>query len=253
MTAFSANLGFLWTDLSLPEAIRAAKAAGFQAVECHWPFDTPSGDVNAALSETGLAMLGLNTRRGNVEAGDFGICAVPGREDEARAVITEAIDYAKAIGAGAVHVMAGKCEGPEAHATFVAALRFAAEQAGEGITILLEPINRHDAPGYFLKTTDQAVAIINEIGAPNIKLMFDCYHTGRTEGDVITRFETLKPYIGHVQIAAVPDRGAPDHGELYYPAVLAAVDASGWTVPVGAEYKPAGPTGESLSWMDAYR
>ncbi len=84
MTQFSANLGFLWSDLQLPGAIRAAAKAGFAAVECHWPYDVPPGDVRAALDETGLDMLGLNARRGDVAAGDRGLTAIPGREDEAR-------------------------------------------------------------------------------------------------------------------------------------------------------------------------
>ena len=74
---FSANLGFLWADRSLPDAIRAAKAAGFDAVECHWPYDTPATDTRAALQETGLAMLGLNTHRGNTAIGENGLAALP--------------------------------------------------------------------------------------------------------------------------------------------------------------------------------
>jgi hydroxypyruvate isomerase len=70
---FSANLGFLWADRSLPEAIRAAKAAGFDAVECHWPYAVPAADVKAALDETGLTMIGLNTSRGDTAAGENGL------------------------------------------------------------------------------------------------------------------------------------------------------------------------------------
>jgi 2-dehydrotetronate isomerase len=102
---FSANLGFLWADLRLPDAIRAAKAAGFDAVECHWPYDVAAAEVKAALDETGLPMLGLNTRRGNVAAGENGLCALPRREGDARVVIDEALAYARATGTRAVHVM----------------------------------------------------------------------------------------------------------------------------------------------------
>ena len=111
---FSANLGFLWADRPLPDAIRAAKAAGFDAVECHWPYDAMPGDVEAALAETGLPMLGLNTRRGNVGIGENGLAALPGRETDAQAAIVEALAYAKAIGTSAVHVMAGNSSGPRA-------------------------------------------------------------------------------------------------------------------------------------------
>lgn len=250
MPTFSANLGFLWTERSLPDAIRAAAAAGFDAVECHWPYDTPSADVVAALEETGLPMVGLNTPRGDVAAGDNGLAALPGREDEARQAITEALDYATAIDCQAVHVMAGMAEGSQAFDTFVSNLAFAAEKAGpSGTTILIEPLNGHDAPGYFLSNTTQATAVIDAVGTPNVKLMFDCYHVGRTEGDVVQAFAECLPIIGHVQFAAVPDRGAPDHGDVDYTEVFGVIDELGWAHPLGAEYRPGGDTDASLGWL----
>ncbi|WP_439136919.1 hydroxypyruvate isomerase family protein [Roseicyclus sp.] len=250
MTRFSANLGFLWTDRALPDAIRAAHTAGFDAVECHWPYDIATGDVAAALTETGLAMLGLNTRRGDVATGENGLAALPGREDEARAAIDEALDYATAIGAGAVHVMAGKAEGERAHRTFLDNLHYACTHAARrGQMILIEPLNPHDAPGYFLNTTAQAAALIAQIDSPALRLMFDCYHVGRTEGDVIARLRALWPIIGHIQFAAVPDRGAPDHGDLDYRAIFAEIAAHAWDKPLGAEYRPIGKTEDSLGWM----
>lgn len=254
MTKFSANLGFLWADLSLPEAIHAAKAAGFDAVECHWPYDTPSDDVRAALEDTGLPMLGLNTRRGDVDAGENGLAALPDREVEAQSAIMEALSYAKDISARAVHVMAGFAEGKDAHTQFVRNLRMASDAAERlGIDVLIEPLNRHDAPGYFLRTTDQARDIIFEVGAPNLGLMFDCYHVGRTEGDLITRMHDLRPIIKHIQFASVPDRGTPDHGEIDYREVFCEIETLGWSTPLGAEYKPMVPTSQTLGWMQSFR
>ena len=146
--------------------------------------------------------------------------------------------------------MAGKAEGDSARGVFVERLRMAAQLAAAyGMTILIEPLNRHDAPGYFLRTTDQARSVIADVRAPNVKLMFDCYHVGRTEGDVTTRQRDLLPIIGHIQFASVPDRGAPDRGELNYRAVFSAIDDLGWSRPIGAEYRPAGDTDATLEWM----
>lgn len=250
MPDFSANLGFLWTDKPLPEAIRAAHAAGFVAVECHWPYETDPEKVRAALDETGLPMLGLNTLRGDIVAGENGLTALPGREVEARAAIDQALSYADAIGATSVHVMAGNTIDTAAHATFIDNLIYACIKAGEkDITILIEPLNRNDAPDYFLRTTDQAVAVMNEVNASNLRLMFDCYHVGRNEGDVVTRFKALQSVIGHIQFASVPTRGAPDQGEINYAFVFREIDASGWVKPLGAEYKPGGSTEATLGWM----
>ena len=254
MLRFSANLGFLWQELSLPDAIRAAKAAGFAAVECHFPYDTPAETVRQALTETGLRMLGLNTTRGRVETGDNGLAAVPGREDEARRSIDQAIDYAAAIGAQNIHVMAGKSKGEEAHDTFIANLRHACERAGKvGATILIEPLNHRDAPGYFLQTTDQALDIISAVGAQNIKLMFDCYHVQIMQGDLTHRLQAHLDAIGHIQIAAVPDRREPDHGEIDYGYILRFIEKLGYDRPIGAEYRPATTTEGGLSWLQAYR
>lgn len=250
---FSANLGFLWNDRSLPEAIRAAKAAGFDAVECHWPYDFPAADVKAALDETGLAMLGLNTRRGNPGAGDNGLSAIPGREAEAREAIDEAIAYAVAIGTPKIHVMAGFAGGAAAQATFVDNLRYACTQAAShGISILIEPLNKYDAPGYFLTTTAQAMEIIEMVDAANLQLMFDCYHVQLMEGDLSHKLRDLLPMVGHIQFASVPDRGAPDHGEINYRMVFSAIEALGWSAPVGAEYKPGGDTDATLGWLSDF-
>jgi 2-dehydrotetronate isomerase len=247
---FSANLGFLWADLPLPQGIRAAKAAGFAAVECHWPYDVPAETVSQALTETGLAMVGINTRRG--EAGAFGLAAVPGRWENAKAHIDEALAYAAAIDASNVHVMAGKAAGPEAEHCFVSALNYACQNAGPRQTILIEPLNQYDAPDYFLSSTNHAMRLIDAVASPKLKLMFDCYHVQITEGDVCRRFSKLLPHIGHVQIAAVPDRGPPDHGELDYAYVLQHIKNSGYAGVIGAEYRPTGETAASLGWLRAH-
>lgn len=254
MTEFSANLGFLWTELPLPDAIRAAKKAGFDAVECHWPYDTPAGTVSDALAETGLTMLGLNTVRGDVAGGENGLSALPDRESDARAAIDQAIEYAVAIGTPNIHVMAGFAEGESSHETFVGNLHYALTNAGpHGITILIEPLNHYDAPNYFLRTSGQAREIIEEVGASHLKLMFDCYHIQIMEGDISRRLKSLQPMIGHIQIASVPDRAEPDTGELDYRHVLKVLEEIGYSAPVGAEYKPRSTTDEGLGWMARLR
>ncbi|TDX32458.1 hydroxypyruvate isomerase family protein [Rhodovulum visakhapatnamense] len=247
---FSANLGFLWRELALPDAIRAAAASGFSAVECHWPYDTPRAAIRAALDETGLPMLALNTRPGDRDAGEFGLCALPGREHEARAAIDQSIAWAAALGVPQIHAMAGCARGPEAEAALAAALAYAClEAAPYGIGILIEPINPHDVPGYALASTAEAVAMIDRVAAPNLRLMFDCYHVQRAEGDVSARLQALMPLIGHVQVASVPDRGPPDHGELDYAHVFALLDRPGHAAPVGAEYRPlVRPATVSAGW-----
>jgi len=255
MPRFSANLGFLWPDRLLLDRIDAAARAGFRAIELHWPYDTPAQAVADACARNNLALLGLNTAVGDATAGEFGLGALPGRESDFRSAFDQAADYARAAGAKAIHVMAGVVppdSRADAERTFVSNLRTAAERAGD-LTLLLEPINRRDKPGYFYSTVGEAAAIIDRVGAANLRIMFDVYHVAIGEGDVLTRLARYLPLIGHVQIAAVPSRAEPDEGEIAYRAIFEALDTLGYDGWVGCEYRPRGDTDAGLRWLDALR
>lgn len=250
----SANLGFLWTELGLPDAIRASSRAGFDAVECHFPYAEDPGAVCAALEEADLPMLGLNTVRGDLDAGDFGLAALPDRTAEAREAIDQAIAYAAKIGAQNVHVMAGKAEGAQARLAYSDNLAYSADRAGEfGIGILIEPINTRDIPGYHLSLVEDGAEVIAALGRPNLSLMLDCYHTQIMQGDLIRRIETHLPVIGHLQIAAVPNRAEPDTGEIAFDRLIPAVEALGYDGFWGAEYRPAGTTEDGLGWLASFK
>jgi hydroxypyruvate isomerase len=254
MLRFSANLGFLFTNLPLPDAIRAAAEAGFDAVECHFPYNTAPAEVADALAQTGLPMLALNTAPG-ARDGDFGLAALPGREPEARAEILRAVAYASATGTRAVHVLAGITDAPEALAVFADNLAFACDAAApHGLTILIEPLNTRDVPRYALHHADQAEEIIAALGRDNLRMMFDCYHMQITGGDLLARFTRLRPIIGHVQFASVPARAEPDRGEVDYRWVLAQMAQAGWNSPFGAEYRPStAHMADSLGWLARWR
>lgn len=250
---FSANLGFLWAGLAMPAAISRAVQHGFAAVEAHWPYDEDPAAVKAALAAAGIPLLSVNTPRGNAGAGEFGLFAVPGRSADALAGFAVALDFAVKTGARMIHAMAGKAEGPAAAAAFAANLREAAQQAApHGVKLLIEPINRRDVPGYFLSGLDQAAAVVEAVGAANIAIMFDCYHMQISGGDLAARFRAHLPMIGHVQFAAVPDRGEPDRGEVDYRWLLPELRAAGYQGFFGAEYRPRGKIEAGLAWLDAF-
>ena len=250
---FSANLGFLWAGLPMPEAIARAANAGFAAVEAHWPYSEDPAAVKAALEAAGLPLLGVNTLPGDRAAGEFGLFALPGRGEDAMASFEPALDFAVATGARMIHAMAGKAEGPAAMTTLVANLREATRRAApHGIKVLIEPINQRDAPGYFLSDLDQAAAIVETVGADNLAILFDCYHMQISGGDLLSRFRSHLPMIGHVQFAAVPDRGEPDRGEVDYRWMLPELQAAGYQGFFGAEYRPRGDIEAGFGWLDAY-
>ena len=251
MPSFSANLGFLWPNSSLAEAILAAHRSGFDAVECHFPYDEPVDEVCQALEDTGLPMLGLNTIRGSLNAG---LAALPDQVSDARRAIDQAFEYGASIGSRNVHVMAGAISGQEATSTYLDNLRYASDVAEKyNMSVLIEPLNPFDMPGYFLRDTGHACELLETLELANVKLMFDIYHVGRTEGQVIERFNSCLPLIGHVQFASIPDRGPPGHGEIDFDSIFNAIDHSSWRQPLGAEYKVSGSTEDTLGWMRPYK
>lgn len=252
MTRLSANLGFLWPELELLDAIRAAHRSGFEAIEVHWPYITQALEVALVLEELGMPLICLNTVGGDLTSGEFGLTALPGREDDARIAIDKAFAYALDVSARHVHVLAGKAEGDKATETFVSNLAYASSRGREfDIGVLIEPISQQTQPGYFLSHVDQAADIIDRVGEANVKILFDCFHVELTDGDLLARVEANLDRIGHIQIAAVPDRAEPDHGDVDYPTLLRQIDELGYHGFVGAEYRPAGSTDEGLGWMAA--
>lgn len=255
MPRFSANLGFLWPDRPLFERIEAAAHAGFRAIELHYPYDVPAAEVKAACRKRGLKLLGINTQIGPGPSGHRGYAAVPGYEAAFRQLAEQAIAYAAEAGGTAVHLMAGNVP-QEKHAegfeTLVSNLKWAAPRAAEaGLTILIEPINPRDMPGYFYSTVEEGVAAVDAVGAPNVKLMFDAYHVGVAQGDIITRLRKFYPKVGHVQIAAVPSRAEPDEGEIHFPAIFKVLDELGYDGWIAAEYRPRAATDAGMGWVRA--
>ena len=248
---FSANLGFLWPGRPILERIDAAAAAGFKAIELHWPYDTPAGEVRSRCERHRLKLLGINTVRG--KPGENGLGALAGREAEFQAAVDQSIAYCVEAGGTAIHCMAGFVPAQarkEAGRIFVKNLREASDKAAPyGLMLFLEALNPRDAPDYFYSTQAEAARILEEVGRPNVKLMFDVYHVGVSEGDVLRKLAHFMPVIGHVQVAAVPSRAEPDEGEIDYRTVLAELDKLGYDGWVGAEYKPRADTDDGLGWM----
>jgi hydroxypyruvate isomerase len=252
MPRFAANLGYLFTERPLIERFGAAAAAGFQAVELQFPYDVAPSAVKAELTRHRLTQLGVNTPAGP----EFGLAALPGRERDFDAAFNRALDYVVAIGGTAIHCMAGCVpvnERPAAETVFIKNLARAAEEATKkDITLLIEPINPRDRPGYFLNRVEHAADIVKKVGSPNLRIQFDFYHAQIVGGDLIKRLEAHFPFVDHVQIAAVPSRQEPDEGEVNYPEIFAALDRLGYEGWIGCEYRPRARTEDGLGWARPY-
>ncbi len=262
MPRFAANISTMFTEHALVDRVAAAAAAGFQAVECQFPYEVPVRDMKAVLDAAGIPLVLINTPPGDFEAGERGLAALPGREAAFRTAMANALDYAEAVGCRKIHVMAGVLpEGitrDDGFALFEQNLRYATSEAGGRPIdmLLIEPINTRDIPGYLLNRPEEArgliEAVAGPVGAADLRLQYDFYHTQIMRGDVAKGLEEFWPLIGHVQFAGVPERQEPDIGELNHPYLFDCLDRLGYDGWVGAEYFPTGRTEDGLSWAAAY-
>jgi hydroxypyruvate isomerase len=257
MPRFSANLGFLFNEVPFLERFGEAAHAGFRAVEFPFAYDVQVKDIAAVAERHKLDIVLINAPPGDWTAGERGLASLDGREHDFAAGLVTAFRYTHALRCPRLHVMAGTID-PEAgrveraqrRRTYVRNLRFACQEAqSHGVTILIEPINLRDVPGYFLTTQAEAHAIREEIGLPNLKVQMDLYHAQIVEGDLSEKIRRWLPHIGHFQIAGVPGRHEPDSGEVNYSHLFRLLDELKYTGFVGCEYRPERGTVEGLAWM----
>jgi hydroxypyruvate isomerase len=254
MPKFAANLTMLFTELPFLDRFAAARKAGFGAVEYLFPYDYAPQDLSARLKEHELKQVLHNLPAGDWAAGERGIACHPDRVDEFRAGVQRAITYAHALDCPQLNCLVGKLPAgvtpAQAHATLVGNLRHASDALqAEGIRLLIEPINTYDIPGFFLTRTDQALALIDEVGSDNLFVQYDIYHAQRTEGELAATLQRHLSRIAHVQVADNPGRNEPGTGEINYEFLFGHLDRIGYAGWVGCEYKPASTTAAGLSWL----
>jgi hydroxypyruvate isomerase len=250
---FAANLSMMFQEVTFLDRFAAAAAAGFPAVEYLFPYEVPAAQIGKQLAQHGLKQALFNLPPGDWGAGERGLAALPGREAEFIAGAKRALEYALATSCKRVHAMAGlwpsDLDRSNGEAVYVANLRRAADLlAPHGITLLIEPINLRDMPGYFLNTTGQALAILDRVERDNVKLQLDLYHCQIMEGDLAVHIRRLFGRYAHVQIAGVPERHEPDRGEVNYAYLLDLLDELRYDGWVGCEYRPANGTLAGLRW-----
>lgn len=254
MPRFAANLSMLFTEVPFLDRFERAAHAGFEAVEFLFPYAHTAQEIKQRLDATGLRIVLHNLPAGDWDAGERGIACHPDRVEEFRDGVECAIGYAQALGVPQLNCLAGKApagvDAATLRSTFVGNLRHAAARLSDaGLRLLIEPINPFDIPGFYLNRTDEALAILDEVGAPNAFVQYDIYHAQRTEGELAATLQKHLPRIAHVQLADNPGRNEPGTGEINYPHLFAHLDRIGYQGWVGCEYKPAQSTEAGLGWL----
>ena len=253
MPRFDANLTMLYTELDFMDRFAAAASDGFRGVEFLFPYAFDKARLAERLRAANLEQILFNLPAGDWAAGERGLACHPDRTDEFREGVSAAIRYAEALACTRVNCLAGKVPAGVSHETarrtFVANLRFAATALeAAGVTLLIEPVNTYDIPGFFLSGTARALEIIEDVGSRNLKLQYDVYHMQRTEGELAATLTKHLASIAHIQIADNPGRHEPGTGEINYPFLFEHVERSGYAGWIGCEYIPLAKTSEGLGW-----
>lgn len=256
MLKFTANTSQLYLEHSFLDRFAAAAADGFTGIEYRGPYEYPKEAIAERLAETGLVQALFNLPAGDWAAGERGIACLPGRQDEFRAGLDLAIDYAQALGCERLNCLAGLAPAGQRHedleAILVENLRYAAGRLGPlGIKLQLEALNTKDLPDCLVSNTDQFERIFAQVGSPNLFLQYDFYHMQIMQGDLMATFERLRHQISHVQIAGNPGRHEPDVGEINYGFIFAELERLGYDGWVGCEYVPRTTTSAGLGWLRA--
>jgi hydroxypyruvate isomerase len=254
MVRYSANLTMLFNEVPFLERFERAAAAGFHAVEFLFAHNVDQGGVARELERHGLELVLFDPEGGDFPAGDRGYLCDPGRRERLMKTVDDAIATARRLGCRRLNVLAGnRVEGvgdAELRRTVVENLRAAAPRArAAGITLLIEALNTWESPRYFLDRSRLGLEIVREVGEPNVRFQYDCYHMQRMEGQLIETLTANLEWIGHVQIADVPGRHEPGTGEINYTNVLGALEGAGYDGYVGLEYRPSAKTEDSLAWL----
>lgn len=250
MPNFAANVSHLFTDVPFLQRFQAAADCGFRGVECLFPYAEPAEVVGDAVAMAGVKMALFNAPPGDFAAGERGIAALPGRQQEFRDSFEVAMNYAELLDCQNIHVLAGVVSEDawdEALEVYFGNLAVASEMAAEeDITVLIEPIVME---GYLLTRPDDAVQTVTEVGAKNVKILYDIYQAQLGQGGITDFLDTHLDKVGHIQIAGAPGRHEPDRqGELNWPYIFDLLDAHGYDGWVGCEYVPRGDTRQGLGW-----
>jgi hydroxypyruvate isomerase len=257
MPKLAANLTMLFGEVDFLERFGAAADAGFRGVEFLFPYAHDAQVLKQRLRDHKLVQVLHNLPAGNWAGGERGIACLPGREDEFKAGVAQAIAYANALECDRVNCLAGVLppgvDPSTARETLVRNLKYAAPLLkAAGIKLLIEPINTRDVPGFFLSGTRQAIEIIEAVESDNLWLQYDLYHMQIMEPPVAATIERELPRIAHMQLADVPGRHEPGTGEMDYPSLLSLIDRLGYTGWIGCEYVPTAKTVDGLAWAAPY-
>ena len=250
MTRYSACIEWLFEKEApvFADRIRAAKAAGLSGIEFWGATSKDLDAVRAALDETGLAIAGIL-------AEPMSQLTDPATHPAFLEGVRASLQNALKLGARAMIVTTGDerhdVSREVQHAAIVKVLKDAADIVkGSGVVLALEPLNdRVDHQGYYLTSTVEGLDIVDEVDRPEVRLLYDVYHSAMMGEHTEDVLEGRVDRVVHVHLADTQGRGEPGSGTMDWRARLDWLADHGYYGFVGLEYRPSGSTEDSLSFM----
>ena len=254
MVKLSACIDILYRNLDFYDRFKAAKDSGLDAAE-FWGFaGRDLGRVREECDKNGLTLAACCVS-GTGEAADrFNqkkLLYRAGIEDFLD-VTRQTVEAAKILNCKTFIDTVGQERNDatryEQHKNIVLALKAAAPiYEDAGLTMVVEPLNTlTDHKGYFLASSYEAFSILEEVGSPAIKLLYDVYHQQITEGNLIPQIKKNIDLIGHFHVADNPGRNEPGTGEINYKKIFEVIGETGYDKFVGLEYRPTMPEAETM-------
>ena len=254
MLKFTANLSLLFTEVALIDRFKAAKQAGFNAVEMQFPYALSAAAIKSQLDEYDLKLVLFNVDAADLLQGGEGLACVPAKRDQFNEAVAQAVNYAELLKPEVINVLPGRCldKSRLEHylQTFKENLCFAVDAFSPlGVKTVFEAINSHDMPGFIIHGGAQMLDILNQLNRPELLMQYDIYHMHMMGEKPETFIAEYADKIGHIQFADCPGRGQPGTGRTDFKRIFSAVEESAYSGWLGAEYKPVGTTIESLEWL----
>jgi hydroxypyruvate isomerase len=257
MLKFCANLSLLFTEYDFINRFKAARNAGFKAVEMQFPYALSAQDIRQQLDTHQLELVLFNVDAGDLLQGGEGLAAVPELQWQFEQALQQTVEYARILKPQCINVLPGRCYNPKRlqdyNTTFKRNLLKTVEALQPlDITTVFEAINTLDMPDFIIHNSGQMVSLLNEINHPGLKMQYDIYHMQRMQQSILEFIQQYADQIGHFQFADVPGRGQPGTGSMDYETLFAAIENSSYSGWIGAEYHPTVKTEDSLHWFHAY-
>ena len=232
MLNFTANLSLLFTEVALIDRFKAARQAGFNAVEIQFPYELSAAAIKDKLDEYDLKLVLFNVAAADLLQGGEGLACVPEKRDQFKDAVAQTVDYAELLKPEVINVLPGRCLDKsrleQYLETFKENLRFAVEAfAPLGIKTVFEAVNTHDMPGFIVHSGAQMLSVLDQLNRPELFMQYDIYHMQMMGEKPEAFIAEHADQIGHIQFADCPGRGQPGTGRIDFDRVFSAIEEIG--------------------------